>query len=139
MIIRYKSTHLFLALVSFFAGVGASFIGDGLRALACNSECMAQLLYKNSVFFELRGSVSVMKKDPTTKVVIDQSRYTPEFLRKSGIGHLVVMNSGEFVVTSRVGQLAMLAKPTFEGGRLSWRCQFFGDADGLPTERACSY
>lgn len=136
---KSKSTFIILVLVSFGAGLGAAFAVDVIRELACNVECKAQLLYKNPAFFDVRSAVSAIKKNPDAKVVLDQARYTPEYLRRSGIDLLVVTSSGEFVVTSRLSRLAMLAKPTFEANRLIWHCEFFSDTGSAPGGRPCSY
>lgn len=134
------STLIFFLLgIGIGIGIGASPAVDVIRNLACDMECKAQLLYKNTAFFEVRSALTNIKKDPAAKVVFDQTPYTPEYLRDSGINLLVVLDSGEFLVTSRLDKLAMLAKPTYEENRLIWRCRFFSEALKSPAERACSY
>ena len=136
---KFKSSTLIFILLGFGIGIGASSVIDVVRNLACDIECKAQLLYKNTVFFEVRGAVTNIKRDSSARVVFDQSRYNKEYLRDSGIDLLVVLDSGEFLVTSRLDRLAMLAKPTYEDTRLIWRCRFFSEALKSPAERACSY
>lgn len=136
---KYKFSTLFFALFGFAFGIGTSPAIGVIRSLACNTECKAQLLYKNTVFYEVRGAITSMKNESATKVPFDQSRYTPEYLRDNGIDLLVVLDSGEFILTSRLDRLAMLAKPTYVDGRLIWHCHFLGDKLESPGERACSY
>lgn len=136
---KQKLSVLIFSLLSLILGISVRPMTDALRSLACNLECKAQLLYKNTAFFDVVGAITAIKKDPTAKVVFDQSRFTSAYLGESGIELLVVMSSGEFIVTSRVEKLAMLARPTFEGNRLIWRCQFFSENPKSLSERACSY
>lgn len=132
-----------LCLVPFFIGC---FVGAGVQPLVevvksatCDSECRAQLLYKNSAFYDVRAALSAAKIDLVKNVAPDQAKYTAEYLHKSGIDTLVVMNSGEFLLTSRIGKMAMLATPTLENGQWIWRCKFYSDEAQPPRERACSY
>jgi hypothetical protein len=136
---KFKLRTLIFVLLSFGIGIGVRPAIDVLRNLACDIECKAQLLYKNTVFFEVREVIANIKKNPTVKVAVDKTRYTQEYLRDSGIDMLVVLESGEFLVTSRLDKLAMLAKPIYEENRLIWRCQFFSEAAKSPAERACSH
>ena len=130
---------LFLALICFGLGVLVFPSIDLARNLACNTECMAQLLYKNTVFFELRDSITKSKHPLADKFIFNQTVYTPARLVNSGIKVLIVLDSGEFLLTSNISQLVMLAKPAYEGDRLTWRCRFFSDSTESPKERNCSY
>lgn len=139
----WQKTNAAIVIFSFLGfclGIGARPAFDIIRTtLICNLECEAQLLYKNTAFFKVRGAVSSVLKNRPVKVTIDQTLFTNEYLRKNGVGLLVVLDSGEFILTSKIDDLTMLAKPMERDGRLIWQCQFFSETHSLPLERMCSY
>ena len=129
----------FAAVAAAFAlGLGISPGIDQLRNLSCNTECQAQNLSKNSVFYAARSAATNAQK-AGTPTSLDGSVFESKSLRESGVQHVLLLPTGGFVLTSRFGDLAMLATPSSNEGAVAWKCEFFSSEGQTPKARRCSY
>lgn len=73
-------TRIVLIAVGVLIVVFAKSTLDFMRELACNMECRAQLLVKNSVFYEVRGFLTKAKTSPSKKFSFDYVGFTKKSL-----------------------------------------------------------
>jgi hypothetical protein len=133
-----KSKWFAAVAAAFALGLGVSSGIDQVRNLSCNAECEAQLLCKNSVFYAARSAATNAQKTGRLPS-LDRSVLESKSLRENGIQHVILLPTGAFVLTSRFGNLAMLATPSSNEGATAWNCEFFSSEAQTPKARKCSF
>jgi hypothetical protein len=134
-----KTKQFLLLLAALSIGLVANPAATMISSVVCNQECRAQALVKNSVFYEMRGIIGTVKQRGESISPQYSVQFSPQKLYASGIALTLTTPSGDFVLTSRSGDLAMLATAENKRGRIEWQCRFFSNSIATPAERPCSF
>lgn len=127
-----------LSIAMVLVGVVGCFVAKLGLNIICNSECQAQSLYKNAVFYKARGNISKELLMNVPQVQSDRTAFSVEELNRNGIAAIAIMKSGEFVMVGLSGKVILVAVPKNEDGRLSWDCMFLINETGqAPISRPC--